>query len=148
MTLDFVDSAPATPVSGSIRYERDGDPMHDAHPLSGAWYARKLLKISAPPVWTLSDTEDGLTMSANDGRGFDIKFDRRDYPLTGYLPGATVQVGHRTPVLLQINRRQDGVLIEMSLGDVSEDGTTMKLTQFDEQCKSSVIWTMRKQGAP
>lgn len=149
MTLKYQDHRASKAVSGTIQFEREGDVVANAHLLSGAWTPEKLLELSPGGLtMKIQDTDNGLVMSASDGRGYDIKFDRQDHPLTGYLDGATVLVGRRAPQTLQVNRKQSGVLVEMSLGTVSGDGQTMMLGQQDWQCRSKVTWTLRKQPTP
>jgi hypothetical protein len=149
MTLAYEDDRASHPVSGTVQFAREGEIVPNAHLLSGSWRAEKLIDLSPSGMtMTLEDTENGLHMSASDGRGYDIRFDRQDYPLTGYLDGATVQVGRRTPRVLQVNRKQHGTYIEMSIGEISDDGETMQLGQLDWQCQSKVVWTLRKQAAP
>jgi hypothetical protein len=87
-------------------------------------------------------------MTASDGRAFDIKFDRQDYPLSGYLEGASVQVGLRRPTVMQINRKQQGMLVEMTIAPLSEDGQTLSFGPLDEQCQSKVTYAMSKQPSP
>jgi hypothetical protein len=145
LMLKYEDHRAAKPVSGTIEFAREGDVIANAHLLSGTWRAEKLIELAATGLtMTIQDTDNGLTMSASDGRSYDIKFDRQDYPLTGYLDGATVQVGRRTPQTLQVNRKQHGAQVEMSLGTVSDDGQTMLLSQVDWQCQSKITWTLRK----
>jgi hypothetical protein len=146
LTLKYEDYRPAHPVSGTIEFARQGDALPNAHPLSGAWRAEKLIELSATGLtMTLQDTDNGLTMSASDGSGYDIKFDRQDHPLTGYSDGVTVQVGRRAPQTLQVNRKQRGAMVDMSLGTVSDDRQTMMLSQIDWPCQSKITWTLRKQ---
>jgi hypothetical protein len=148
MTLEYEDHRASNAVTGTVQFAREGDVLANAHLLSGTWKAEKLLELSATGLYmTIRDAENGLTMSAGDGRRYDIKFDRQDYPLIGYLDGATVQVGRRAPQALQVNRKQHGAYVEMSLGTVSDDGQTMLLGQVDWQCQSRITWTLRKQPA-
>lgn len=148
MQLKFEDSRPAKAVSGKIEFARIGDAVSNAHLVSGDWMPQKVLELSASGrSVTFQDTDNGLIMTASDGRGFDIHFDRKDYPLNGYLEGATVQVGRRAAMTLQVNRKQHGALIEMSLGTVSADGQTMELGVVDWQCQSKILWTLHKQPA-
>jgi hypothetical protein len=145
LTLKYEDYRATNPVSGTIGFAREGDVIVNAHLLSGTWRAEKLIELSATGLtMTIQDTDNGLTVNASDGRRYDIKFDRQDYPLAGYLDGATVQVGRRAPQTLQVNRKQHGAQVEMSLGTVSDDGQTMLLNQIDWQCQSKITWTLRK----
>jgi hypothetical protein len=149
MQLKFENARAAKPVSGTIEFARDGEPLENAHLVSGNWVPQKLLDLSATGrTMSIQDTENGLTMKASDGRNYDIKFDRQDYPLKGYLDGATVQVGRRAPKTLQVNGKQHGVYVEMGLGVVSDDGKTMTLGEVDWQCQSKTLWSLRKQTAP
>jgi hypothetical protein len=146
MTLKYQDQRAVKPVSGTIQFVRDGDVVANAHLLSGAWRPLKLLDLSAGGHdLTLRDTDHGLAIVAGDGTTSDVKLDAQDYPLNGYLPGATVQVGRRGTQTLQVNRRQNGILVEMAVGVVSDDGQTMLLSEIDQQCQSKMTWTLRKQ---
>jgi hypothetical protein len=146
MTLEYEDHRASNTVSGTVQFAREGDVLANAHLLSGTWMPEKLVALSATGLYmTIRDADNGLTVSAGDGRSYDIKFDRQDYPLAGYLDGATVQVGRRAPQTLQVNRKQHGAYVEMSLATVSDDGRTMQLSQVDWQCQSKITWTLRKQ---
>jgi hypothetical protein len=146
LTLKYEDYRATNAVSGTIEFAREGDPVANAHLLSGTWRTEKLIELSPTGLtMTIKDTDNGLIMSAGDGSGYDIKFDRQDYPFTGYLDGATVQVGRRAPQTLQVNRKQRSAMVEMSLGTVSDDGQTMTLSQMDWPCQSKITWTLRKQ---
>jgi hypothetical protein len=149
MTLAYEDHRATNAVSARVQFARDGETVPNAHLLSGTWKAVKLLDLSSTGLtMTIEGTDNGLRMNASDGRAYDIKFDRHDYPLTGYLEGATVQVGLRRPTTLQVNRKQHGAYVEMSLGQLSDDGQSMQLSQRDWQCQSLVTWTLRKQSPP
>lgn len=149
MTLAYEDHRARLPVSATVQFARAAGIEPHAHGLSGTWQAVRLLTLSPSGLtMTLQDTDHGLQMTAGDGRGYDISFDRKDYPLRGYLEGATVQVGLRTPRTLQVNRKQQGLLVEMSIGQLADDGQSMKLGQVDWQCQSKVAWTLRRQSPP
>jgi hypothetical protein len=149
MQLSFDDRRSAKPVTGTIQFAREAAGAADAHRLSGTWRPEKLLALGGAGFeMTIQDTDNGLTMSASDGRSFDIKFDRQDYPLRGYLSGATVQVGRRAPQTLQVNRRQRGILVEFTIAPVTDDGQTMQWGELDEQCQSKTTWTLHKRNVP
>lgn len=149
MQLTFDDRRSAKPVSGAIQFAREAEGAADAHRLSGTWRAEKLLALGGAGFeMTIQDTDNGLTMSASDGRSFDIKFDRQDYPLRGYLNGATVQVGRRAPQTLQVNRRQRGIQVDLTIAPVADDGRTMQWGQLDMQCQSKTTWTLLKRNVP
>jgi hypothetical protein len=150
MTLKFVDDRPARTVSGTIQFEREGEPTAGAHALSGVWQAKRLLDLSpSGSTMTFQDTEHGLIMDASDGRSFDIKYGgSNNEPLLGYLDGARVHVGRRKPNVLQINRTQDGALVEFTLGEVSEDGQQLAFAQMDWPCQSMMTLMFRKQAKP
>jgi hypothetical protein len=148
MTLKYEDNRAMNLVSGTILFAREGGIVAGAHALSGVWRPEKLVELSASGLgMTWRDTDAGLSMTATDGRSYDIKFDWSDYPLVGYLPGASVTVGRANENHLQVNRKQNGILVEFSWGTVSDDGRSMKLIQLDEQCQSKVEWTLQKQGS-
>jgi hypothetical protein len=150
MTLKFVDDRPARTVTGTIQYEREGEPTAGAHVLSGTWQGKQLLELSpSGGTMTFQDTEHGLIMNASDGRSFDIKYGGgNNEPLQGYLDGARVHVGRRSPNVLQINRTQDGALVEFTLGEVSEDGQQLAFGQMDWPCQSIMTLKFRKQSKP
>jgi hypothetical protein len=150
MTLIFTDDRPARTVSGTIQFEREGDPNPGAYSLSGVWQAKKLLELApSGSTLTFQDTEHGLIMNASDGRSFDIKYGgSNNEPLQGYLDGARVHVGRRSPNMLQINRTQDGALVEFTLGEVSDDGQQMAFGQIDWPCQSKTTLMYRKQAKP
>jgi len=149
MVLKYEDHRPSNAVSGTVQYVREGEVITNAHLLSGTWKPEKLLDLSpSGSTMTFHDTDHGLSMTASDGRAFDIKFDRQDYPLSGYLEGASVQVGLRRPTVMQINRKQQGMLVEMTIAPLSEDGQTLSFGPLDEQCQSKVTYAMSKQPSP
>ena len=149
MQLTFDDRRSTKAVTGTIQFARETEGAADAHRLSGSWRAEKLLALGGAGLeMTIQDTGNGLTMSASDGRSFDIKFDRQDYPLLGYLSGATVQVGRRAAQTLQINGRQRGILVDFTIAVVADDGQTIKWGHLDMQCQSKTTWTLLKRHAP
>ncbi len=146
MRLDAEDSRAALSVTASVEFERAGMPVADAHRLSGTWEPKKMLNLSAAGrVLTLRDTDNGIALDGVDGRRFDIHFDRQDYALRGYLEGATVQVGRRATNMLQVNRKQDGTLVDMTLGVVDPDGKTMTWGDMDWGCQMKTSLVMTKQ---
>ena len=149
MQLTFDDRRSTKAVTGTIQFARETEGAADAHRLSGTWRAEKLLALGGAGLeMTIKDTDNGLTMSASDGRSFEVKFDRQDYPLPGYMNGATVQVGRRAAQVLQINRRQRVILIDFTIATVADDGQTMKWGQLDMQCQSKTTWTLLKRNLP
>jgi hypothetical protein len=149
MTLEFTDDRPARTVTGTIRFEREGDPVAGAHALSGVWQARQLLDLSPSGAsMTLEDIDHGLIMRAADGRNFQIRYGGgSNEPLHGYLEGAMVHVGRRRPNMLQINRTQDGTLVELVFGEVSADGQRLAFGQTDWPCQSKITLMFRRQPA-
>ena len=147
MTLRFTDGRATEPVTGLIRYEREGEPTSGAHALTGTWQGKELAELSpSGRSMTIEDIDNGVTLHAADGRNFAIRFGgRSNEPLHGYLEGAMVHVGRRTPNTLQINRTQNGTLVEMVLGQVSGDGQSMEYGQTDWPCQSQTTLIFRKQ---
>ena len=62
--------------------------------------------------------------------------------------GATVRVGRRTPTVMQVNRKQQHILVDMATGTLSDDGVTMIWREIDWQCQSQIVWTLHKQPIP
>ena len=150
MKLDYRDARATVPVSGSIAYERDGAPDSGAHALSGSWKPTKMLELSeSGRTYVFTDKEHGLTMNSSDGRSFDINYGGgNNEPLLGYLEGARVHVGRRTPNTLQINRTQNGTMVDLTFGIVSDDGQEMAFGQLDWQCQARTTLLLRKQAKP
>jgi len=147
MTLAYEDRRATAVVTGSMQFARDGAIIAHAHLMSGTWLPVKLTQLSpSGSRLTIRDIENGLSMEGSDGRVSDTKFDRQYYPLLGYLEGATVLVGRPGERLLQINRALNGLVVEVSRGSVSDDGSTMTLKQLDRQCQSEVVYTLTKQS--
>ena len=150
MTLRFEDRRPAHPVTGTIRFEREGEPDPAAHPLSGSWRARRLIDLSASGrTLSFTDIDDGLAMNASDGRSFRNVFGDRGGEtavLHGYLDGAAVWVSRRAPHKLQINRTHNGTLVEFTIGTVSADGQQLELGELDLLCQTKTTWILRKQS--
>jgi hypothetical protein len=151
MTLRFEDDRAARSVTGSILFERLGEPGSGMHALTGSWRASRMLDLSTSGrTLTFEDTDNGLIMNASDGRSFNNIFGDRGgetAPLHGYLDGATVWVSRRAPNKLQINRSQNGTLVEFTIGTVSADGQQMQLGQLDELCQAKTTWVLHKQPA-
>lgn len=145
MILKYEDRRAAKAVTGTVQFAREGDVIANAHLLSGTWKPEKLLDLSATGLsMTFRDTDNGLAMTASDGRTYDAEFDRDDQPLKGYLDGASVRVFRGSLNHFQVNRKQNGVLVELSWGTFSDDKESMKLMQLDEQCQAATVWTLRK----
>ena len=90
-------------------------------------------------------------MNASDGRSFNNTFGDRGgetAPLHGYLEGATVWVSRRAPNKLQVNRSQNGTLVEFTIGAVSADGQKLELGELDMLCQAKTTWILHKQSAP
>lgn len=148
MTLDYNDDRAQKSVAATVQFQRVGDPVPGAHLLSGTWAGEKIIKLSPSGLtMQLEDNDNGLRMSASDGRGYDIKFDWTDHPLTGYLDRATVMVGLRTDRILQINRKQNGMLVELTVGTLSDDGNSMRWSLMDWQCQFQTVLALHKQSA-
>lgn len=146
MTLDFTDTSAPEVVSGVLHYTREDGVTPGLHAISGTWRPEKLEKLSKNALTvTFRDTENGLAMTAGDGRSYDAKFDRQYYPYQGDAAKTVVSVGRPSPTTLQINRKHDGQLVEVSRVTVSEDGQTATWVALDFQCQSSTTFTLRKQ---
>lgn len=157
MTLEFENDLAAKPVTGALQYVREGTAVAGPHPLTGTWRLEKLLRLSssgASLTFTTEksatglDRDDGFTFLANDGRSAAGKTDAKDYPLLGYLEGATLSVDHIKPNVWKMNRKQKDTLVEMSNATLSDDGRIMKLTQLDWLCSEETIFTLKKQAQP
>ena len=149
MVLRYDDRRPNIPVTGEFRFEREGDAIPAAHALTGTWRPVKVLNLSpSGSTLEIQDTDGGMLLHASDGRSLNIKFDpHSNEPLQGYLAGAMVHMGRRAPNTVQINRTQNGMLVEFALGTVADDGQTMVLGEVDWQCQVKTSWTLRKQPA-
>jgi hypothetical protein len=148
MTLEFVDDGAPHTVTGDLLYTRETSVMPGLHTVSGTWRPEKISKLSASSLtMTFRDTTNGLAMAASDGRSYDAKFDRQYYPLQGDAAHTVVSIGHINPSTLQINRKQDGILLEVSRATVSDDGRTMTLIELDRQCQAATTFTLQKQPA-
>jgi hypothetical protein len=162
MTLEFEDDRGAKPVTGVLAYMREGDALTGAHSASGTWRREKLSRLSsnglgitigmqrkaAPQDEELApgpNFYDSFTFAGSDGRDADGKLDAHDYPLNGYLPGAMIALNRLQPNILQFNRSQNGVLVEISRATVSSDGQTMTLSQVDWVCQAKTVFILNKQ---
>jgi hypothetical protein len=162
MKLDFEDDRAAKPVTGVLEYMREGDVPGGAHSVSGTWRPEKLSRLSSSGLTvtvamqrkdTAGDEEAaagpnfyaGFTMAGSDGRSAEGKLDAHDFPLNGYLPGATVALSRLQPSILQFNRSQNGVLVELTRAMVSSDGQTMTLSQIDWVCQAKTVFILNKQ---
>lgn len=161
MKLDFEDDRAAKPVTGVLAYMREGDAAAGAHALSGTWHPEKLSRLSASglsltlamqPKDAERDVEiaagpnfyAGFSLTGSDGRSADGKLDAHDYPLNGYLPGATIALNRLQPGIVQLNRSQNGVLVELTRAMVSSDGQTMTLSQVDWVCQAKTVFILNK----
>jgi hypothetical protein len=148
MTLEFIDDSAPRTVTGVLLYTRESSVMPGLHSLSGTWRPEKISKLSASSLtMTFRETTNGLAMDASDGRSYDAKFDRQYYPLRGDATQTTVSVGHINPTTIQINRKRDAILLEVSRATVSDDGRTMTLVELDRQCQAATTFTLQKQPA-
>jgi hypothetical protein len=163
MRLDFEDDRAAKPVTGALEYVREGDARAGAHSVSGTWRPEKLTRLSSSGLTvTLAmqrkDAERDLdvapgpdfyaafTLAGSDGRSAEGKLDTHDYPLNGYLPGATIALNRLQPNILQFNRSQNGVLVELTRAMVASDGQTMTLSQIDWVCQAKTVLILNKQA--
>jgi len=157
LALRFEDDRAANPVTGLLSYEHDGDPVAGAHPLSGTWLPKTLSELSTSGLTMTFKTASNYVdvdagAAVNSGQDFNLtqsdgrsgKVDAHDYPLSGYLPRASVSISRLQPNLLQINRSQSGQLVEISRALVSDDGQTLTLSQTDWLCQAKTILTLKK----
>jgi hypothetical protein len=162
MRLDFDDDHPAKPVTGALEYMREGDAPAGAHAVSGTWRPEKLTRLSSSGLTVTfamqrKDAERDLevapgpdfyarfTLAGSDGRSAEGKLDAHDFPLNGYLPGATIALNLLLPNILQFNRSQNGVLVELTRAMVASDGQTMTLSQIDWVCQAKTVFILNKQ---
>ncbi|MGO9935551.1 MAG: hypothetical protein ACLPV8_27590 [Steroidobacteraceae bacterium] len=151
LTLEFEDDRAAKPATGVLEYVREGDPGAGAHVLTGTWRPQTLKKLSPTgPAMTMTmtagpDPNTGFTLTESDGRSADGRIDAQQHALNGYLEGATISVSRLSPNMLQINRYQNRMLVEISRATVSDDGQTIRLQQTDWLCPSIVIINLKRQ---
>lgn len=162
MRLDFEDDRAAKPVTGALEYMREGNAPAGAHSVSGTWRPEKLTRLSSSGLTVAlamqaKDAERDLdvapapdfyarfTFTSSDGRSAEGKLDAHDFPLNGYLPGATIALNLLQPNILQFNRAQNGVLVELTRAIVSTDGQTMTLSQIDWACQAKTVFILNKQ---
>jgi hypothetical protein len=147
MALAFEDDRPANAVSGIVQYVREGDPIPQAHALSGTWRPDKITRLSASgSTLTIEDKGDGLAMTWSDGRSVESKLNASYFPLHGYLDGARVSILRSRPDTLAINRLQGIVPVEVSRAVISEDGETLSFRQVDWICESMITFTYRRKS--
>jgi hypothetical protein len=145
MTLRFTSFRAPNSVAGELTYARRGDIISGAHAVSGDWLPGKLTKLSASGLtMTFKDTDDGLTMTAADGRSFEAKFDHQDHPLQGDVAGATVRLGRLAANTLQISLQHRGWPVELSRATVAADGQSMTLIEVDQNCHIVTNYTLQK----
>jgi hypothetical protein len=148
MTLQFTDTSAPQAVSGVLHYTREDGVTPGLHAISGTWRPDKIAKLSDSALTlTFRDTDNGLAMRAGDGRSYDAKFDRQDYPFQGDAAKTVVSVGHPSPSTLQINRKLNGQFVEVSRATVSDDGRTMTWIALDSQCQAATTFTLQKRPA-
>jgi hypothetical protein len=162
MSLDFEDDRAVKPVTGVLAYTREGETSAGAHAVSGTWRPEKLSRLSSsgltftfamqpkdnerdPEVTPGPDFYAAFTLSASDGRSAEGKLDAHDYPVNGYLPGATIALNRLQPGIVQFNRSQNGVLVELTRAAISSDGQTMTLSQIDWVCQAKTVFILSKQ---
>jgi hypothetical protein len=145
MTLAFNDNRAPETVTGELRYTRQGDVVAGGHAASGEWLPDKLSKLSPSGLRiTFNDTDNGIAMSASDGRRFDAKFDRQEHPLLGDVEGATVRLGRIGADTIQIGMRQGRSVAQLSRATVSADGRSMTLIEVDENCHIGTSYVLQK----
>jgi hypothetical protein len=163
MRLEFEDDRATKPVTGALEYMREGDAPAGAHAVSGTWRPEKLTRLSSSGqtvtfAMQRKDTERdlevapgpnfyaGFAFTGGDGRSAEGKLDAHDFPLNGYLPGATIALNRLQPNILQFNRSQNGVLVELTRAMVASDGQTMTLSQIDWVCQAKTVFILNKQA--
>jgi hypothetical protein len=157
MTLEFENDLAAKPVTGALQYLREGTAVAGAHPLTGTWIPEKLLRLSpsgsaltftVEPGGGWQDVGKSFTLAGSDGRSAEGKVDAQDYPLQGYLPGATISLNRLQPNVWKMNRKQNQTLVEMLSARLSDDARTMTLRQGDLLCGVTTTFTLVKQVPP
>jgi hypothetical protein len=147
LTLEFDDRRASVPVTGAIRYAREGEPA-GMTALTGTWRPQSMTRLSdSGQTMAFHDTDNGIAMSAADGRSFEAKFDRQYYPVQGPL-GETIAVGRPAPATLQLNMTKNGRPIDVSRATVADDGQSMTVRQVDQVCTAEAVLTFHRMPAP
>jgi uncharacterized protein YecT (DUF1311 family) len=138
MTRTFNSQGPSgEPVSGVASMKR----ITGTRGFEGTWESTDV-KLPFSEVDIESNGDDGITvLLPEDGTGYSLKFDGKEYPEHGpRLPaGITVSAEMTGARTLRAHTRQNGKVFDTEDWEVSADGKTFRYKQLDEGTTEPVV---------
>ncbi len=132
------------PIGEKVSYARVAAAPPGAHAASGTWRIVKV-ELSGEQV-TYGITDDGFTMSDNEGDSFEAKFDGKQYPVVvaGERAPETVTVKRLGPTQVEERRSLNGKPVTIVRLTVSRDGQTIHVSSTNARTHATVRYTLDK----
>lgn len=142
-------SAPnGEPVIAEETFQRIAPAPAGASAISGSWQAEHIKILSANGMTvTYHATNDGLEASTPGGKGYDAKFDGREYRVKGEPVRTTVSLKRVNARCIQETDREEGVVHYQVRMTVSRDGKSMRVTEIDKERGTKMTYIMEKKSA-
>ena len=145
MTEDFTNTMGAETVAGKAGFVRVRKGPAGSHALSGAWQMQTVKNSTrAGTITTYRTTPGGLNIS-DGGPTYDVKFDGKDYPMSGDPGHATTSLRLIDEFTIEETDKQDGKIVIVTLMTVSKDGKSMKVESADQLRGSTMTYIAEKQ---
>jgi hypothetical protein len=143
MIEEFTNTGASDEVTGKAGFIRVGDAPAGAHPLSGKWQMRIIKNATEAGTLTTYRSIPGGLKILNGRQSYDVKFDGKDYPISGDRH-ATVSLKLINDYTLEEVDKNDGKILTIIRMSVSQDGKTMKVESSDKQRGGTMTYTAEK----
>lgn len=138
-------AASSQPITGSLTLARVSAGRPGSHAISGSWRTRKVSASENALTATFRSIPDGMAMSTSVGESYEAKFDGKDYPVKGSLPGMTVSLNRVNDRSIISTIKRDGKVVNVNHATVSADGKTCTVRVENREQGTTVSYTARKQ---
>ena len=111
----------------------------------------KIGKLTFPENWLtrrLDNSQDGLSLSRNNGESYEAKVDGTENPVTRNADADTVSLKWVNGRTLEQTRRKAGKVLNVARMRVSRDGRLMTIWIEDKQGGTILSYVERKQVGP
>ncbi|MBN2338837.1 MAG: hypothetical protein JXP48_09885 [Acidobacteria bacterium] len=145
-TENFTEYPPASsqPITGSLTLTRLSAGRPGSHAISGSWRTQKVSASENALTATFRSIPDGMAMSTSAGESYEAKFDGKDYPMKGSLPGMTVSLNRVNDRSIISTIKRDGKVVNVNHATVSADGKTCTVRIENREQGTTIAYTARK----
>ena len=140
ITIHFDGSKPV--AVSKINFIRIAANPSGSHAISGTWKPQTYIE---PHTFTYKSSSDGLIMSTPDGKFFDAKFDGKDYPIKGSIPGMTVSLKKVNDHTVVETDKVGEKIMEVFTIKVSADTKTLTIQSESKELGRTTLFIGTKQ---